>query len=184
MNTFADATRELEQLTGTPGRAGTGPMGDALDGVLLFDAKPNAGVELVTTHHARFRSAGAYLFVYEHGHGFRPDVVGIAPTEDKLDLVRRVQTDAANYGHDNDAVIAWLRELDRDEPFELIGAGLDFVEGGFTSPVRDRAKLAQRLYSFCPDFVDQGIGLTEEGEPHELIERYFSEHRFFFFWWD
>src|SRR5262249_43216843 len=115
---------------------------------------------------------------------FKADVVGLAPTQDKFDVVRRVQTETANYDHDNDTVIAWLREIDRDDPFRLVGAGMDFVEGEFEAPIQDRRKLAQRIYSFCPDFVDQGIGLSEKGEPHALVERYFARHRAFFFWWD
>lgn len=81
-------------------------------------------------------------------------------------------------------VIAWLEEIDRDDPLEVTGAGLDFVEGAFRAPVKDRGRLAKRIHSFCPDFVDQGIGLTQKGEPHALIESHFCANRDFFFWWD
>jgi hypothetical protein len=155
-----------------------------LDGVVLFETLPNGARGLLAQNQARFRQSGTYLFLYERGFGIKPDVVGIAPTQDQFDLVRRVQTDAANYGHDNAAVIAWLRDLDRDEPFDLSGAGMDFVEGSFRNPVKNPASLAVRIYSFCPDFVDQGLGLAERGEPHALIEKYFASNLAFFFWWD
>ena len=72
----------------------------------------------------------------------------------------------ANYGHDNAAVIAWLRALHAKQPFALTGAGRDFVEGRFVEPVRDPEALAEIVHAFCPDFFNQGLGLMEEGEPH------------------
>jgi hypothetical protein len=180
VHSFEEAAAEVGRLTGAKGHAGED---GTLDGVLLFDIKGSAA-EFVSKNGGRFRPGGAYLFVYEHGFGRHPDVVGLASTTDKFDLVRRVQTDGANYGHDNAAVITWLREIDGDDPFELTGAGRDFVEGFFRAKVTDRKRLAVRIYAFCPDFVDQGIGLTEKGEPHALIEGYFASNQEFFFWWD
>ena len=182
--TFADAVAQVEVLTGAKGRDGKSPDGEPLDGVVLFDVKGERGLDLVMSHRDRLRPAGAYLFLYDHGFGTAPDVVALAPTSDKLDVVRRAQTDGINYGHDNAAVGAWLRELDRDEPFDITGAGLDFVEGRFLAPVKDRTKLAERIHAFCPDFVDQGLGLSERGEPHALIQKYFASNVEFFFWWD
>jgi hypothetical protein len=182
--TFSEAVADVERLTGSRGERGESPSGERMEGVVVFETRRNAGFDLVAANQARLRPSGSFFFVYEHGHGFKPDVVGLAPTQDKFDVVRRVQTETANYEHDNKAVIAWLREVDRDDPFRLVGAGMDFVEGEFEAPIQDLRRLAQRIYTFCPDFVDQGIGLTEKGEPHALIERYFTRHRAFFFWWD
>src|SRR5262245_55158904 len=126
-HTFAEAVSDLERITGAKGRPAVSPDEEPLDGVVFFETKPDVGARLVASNRARLRPSGAYLFLYDHGFGVKPDVVGLAPTSDKFDVVRRTRTDAANYGHDNAAVIAWLRELDREEPFELTGAGLDFV---------------------------------------------------------
>ena len=142
------------------------------------------GLPLVKAHQARFLAMGAYLFVAEHGFNLKKDSVALAATTDQFEAIRLAGSDAANYDHDNAQVIAWLRELDKAEPFVMTGAGMDYVEGYFTGPVRDPHTLARRIYSFCPDFVDQGIGLAEKGEPHELIVKYFRTTREFFFWWD
>jgi Domain of unknown function (DUF4253) len=182
--TYAGAIAELERLTGSKGQPVESPAEGNLEGVLAFQTKPGEGLDLVKRHHPRLRTAGAFLFLHDHGFGKGPDVVGVAPATDKFDLIRRVQTNGVNYGHDNRAVIAWLREMDRDEPLEVIGAGFDFVEGFFRAPVKDRPRLARRIHAFCPDFVEQGIGLGEEGEPHALIEAYYRSNRDFFFWWD
>jgi hypothetical protein len=65
----------------------------------------------------------------------------------------------------------------------VTGAGLDFVQGSFASTVKDARALAERIHAFCPDFVEQGLGLQDDGPPHELIVRHFQEDRSFFLWW-
>jgi hypothetical protein len=40
------------------------------------------------------------------------------------------------------------------------------------------------LTRFCPDFVDQGIGLEQTGEAHALSGLYFASNRDFFYEWD
>ncbi|HVR18688.1 MAG TPA: DUF4253 domain-containing protein [Polyangiaceae bacterium] len=142
------------------------------------------GLAHVKANQARFLAMGAYLFVADHGFNLKKDSVALAATTDQFEVIRLAGSDAANFGHDNAQVIAWLRELDKAEPFVVTGAGTDYVEGYFTGPVRDPHTLADRIYSFCPDFVDQGIGLAEKGEPHELIVKHFRTTREFFFWWD
>jgi hypothetical protein len=58
------------------------------------------------------------------------------------------------------------------------------VEGAFSGPVRDPAALAHNIYTFCPDFWNQGLGLTQHGPPEEGIAKYFSTEGYFYFWWD
>jgi hypothetical protein len=93
-------------------------------------------------------------------------------------------TSAPNYGHDNAAILTWLRAIDRDDPFSLTGAGSDSIEGEFTNLVQNPSPLAKNIYAFCPDFVTQGLALTEKGAPEDLIVRYFQKNRYVFFWWD
>jgi hypothetical protein len=143
------------------------------------------GLALVKQHRERFLHQGATLFLREHGFGLRHDTLALAPSDDKFEVIRIAQTDAANYGHDNDDLIAWLRELDAADPFTLLGAGFDFVEGSFDAPVRDPDAVGKKVYTFCPDFWEQGIGLEAEGEePEPGIAAYFRAERAFFFWWD
>lgn len=150
--------------------------------VLMF--RVDDGASVVEAERSRLLNYGAYLFIAEHGFERDKDILGLAQTTDKFRVVQLMDTDGANYGHDNVDLIAWLRDLDQAEPFELIGAGFDYVEGFFKQDVRDPHALAHRIYDFCPDFVDQGLGLTQEGTPEELIVRHFAGSRSFFFWWD
>ena len=98
-------------------------------------------------------------------------------------MVRPIGTNG-NRAHDSAHVLAWLRKLDRAEPFVLSGVGYDFVEGAFVAPVRDPVALAHNVYAFCPDFWNQGLGLFNDGPPEEGIARYFTSARDFFLWRD
>ncbi len=56
-------------------------------------------------------------------------------------------------------------------------AGFDYMEGFFTAPVKDPEALARRMYQFCPDIVDQGVG-TVNKLAREL------RNGSLYFWWD
>src|SRR5262245_35023004 len=92
---FAEAAAEVEALTRAKGRDGLSSDGERLDGVLLFELHGDSAA-LITAHRDRLLRAGAYLFLYEDGFGRSPDMIGLAPTTDKFDLVRRVRTDGIN----------------------------------------------------------------------------------------
>ena len=76
-----------------------------------------------------------------------------------------------------DALSARVKELEADQPFVLTGIGFDYMEGHFTTPVKDPGGLAIRMYQFCPDIVDQGVG-TVEKLAAEL------QNGSLYFWWD
>jgi hypothetical protein len=67
--------------------------------------------------------------------------------------------------------------MEKTQPFELTEAGFDFCAGRFTTPVKDAKALAKRMYEFCPDIVDQGVGDLPKLEA-ELTKG------MFFLWWD
>ena len=163
---------------------------------------PGSALGLVANRQAHFASMGAFIFVVSHGSPSvtvwpdgdpgrevvefegRPQVVALLPTTDKFEVVRLVGT-SRNRPHDSGAVSTWVRELDRTQSFALLGAGIDFVEGFFLSPVGDPVALAHNVHAFCPDFWHQGLGLSQPAQsPEAGIASYFEAERYFFFWWD
>jgi hypothetical protein len=188
---FPAVVRDLERVTGSHGHPGRKLDERDLTSLTVFDVTSSelGGVpaRMVEQHQSRVLAAGAYLFVVddfdEHGGNHRYQLA-VAKTADQFEVVRLVGTDAANYGHMNSEVVAWLRAIHAAEPLRITGAGQDYVEGTFLSSVRDGASLAKQIHSFCPDFVDQGIGLGQQGPPEQLIQAYFRTNRAFFFWWD
>jgi Domain of unknown function (DUF4253) len=60
----------------------------------------------------------------------------------------------------------------------LTGIGFDWIEGRFTTDLRDPAALARRFYSFCPDIVDQGT------ETISALVDELRRSRHLYCWWD
>ena len=104
--------------------------------------------------------------------------IGVFPTADKGEAIAAMQTNGQNYGIGPSYIVEWLRKLDAEQPFILTGVGLDFVAGRFLSPVKGAAKLAKRMYDFCPDAVDQGHGSVE------ALADALKTSQEFGFWWD
>jgi hypothetical protein len=106
-----------------------------------------------------------------------PELIGLLPTTDKYAVMAAMDTNGDNFDIGTAGVIAWMKELELEQPFVLTGIGFDYMEGFFTSPVKDPAALARRMYQFCPDIVDQGVG---------SIEKLADELRIgnLYFWWD
>jgi hypothetical protein len=129
--------------------------------------------------HKDFLAEGFYLCRYDQnfGIGGKPDRVALLPTADKYEVIATMGTSAGNYGIGTAGVIAWLKELEREHPFVLSGIGFDYLEGEFRMPPDDPQAMAERMYEFCPDIVDQGT---------ETVANLATELRAgrLYFWWD
>jgi len=90
--------------------------------------------------------------------------------EDPWRIVDLKATDGANYGFQTHDIIAWLQQLSARCKFELTGAADDWVALRFETLPPDICAFAQEVYEFCPDSVDQGIGLMSEEDDPELFE--------------
>jgi uncharacterized protein DUF4253 len=178
---FTDAVRALERLAGgaaTP-LVGTDSVGDALVTEGFAVSVPSGRAErLVAAAQPKFLEQGFYLFRTEHGINGRPDRVALFPRRDPYEILRLLGTNGANYGIGPDSIVAWLRSLRRDQPFVLTGIAFDWLEGRFTTPLRDPDALARRFYAFCPDIVDQGTGSVA------ALARELERSAQLYCWWD
>jgi hypothetical protein len=141
---------------------------------------PHTRVEaLLRRAHTNFLAKGAYLFRYDQsfGIGGAPDKMGLLPTTNKYDVMAVLETNGANMEIYTADVIAWMKQLEAEQPFVLTGIGMDYMEGYFTTPVKDPSGLAKRMYKFCPDIVEQGVG-TVNALAGELKKQKL------YFWWD
>ncbi|WZO98274.1 DUF4253 domain-containing protein [Isosphaeraceae bacterium EP7] len=87
---------------------------------------------------------------------------------DKYQALREAGTNGANYDLDTDAVIGHLREWDAKYGIELSDASSDSVVVLFDRLPDDAGSLADDVYAFCPDTVDQHFGCFKEMlEMHE-----------------
>lgn len=154
---YKTALSEIERLTGAKPIVGNRP------GQYTFELEAAAATSFLESHHTRFLESGCSVFLYDQhfGYGGRPDELWILPTKDKFAVIAFTGVAAPNYEIDNYIVIRWLQKLERDHPFSLIGCGDDFLSGLFLIPIWNPDDMAERMYAFCPDIVDQGTGTVE-----------------------
>jgi hypothetical protein len=171
---FKTALAEIERLSGTKPAAGD------RRGLYTFELDATAAKSFLESHQTRFFESGCFIFLYDQhfGYGGRPDELWVLPTRDKFAVMAFTGVAAPNYEIDNYIVIRWLKKLDRDHPFLLTGCGEDFLSGQFAAPISDPDDLAEKMYVFCPDIVDQGTG-TVEALAAEL-----RKTNQLYFWWD
>lgn len=170
---FQKVLREVEKLCGTKPE----PLGN-VDGGSSFNVPRALAEKLLAEHHQPLLKRGAYLFRSHRDHQEVQDTVSLLPTRDFTDLIRVFQTNGANYDLMPADIAKWLQKLSSQQPFVITGAGWDWLEGRFTSPIKSARKLAHQLYKFCPDIVDQGVGSVKD------LARLLEKDGYFFFWWD
>ena len=73
------------------------------------------------------------------------------PTAEKYAAIRSIGTNGNNCGHNTHDVIAWLQEMEEQNPFRLLAAMHDGMEGEFLNEVQNAEELARRMLEFCPD---------------------------------
>ena len=180
---FPGAVRALERLAGATASplTGTDTLGQtiATPGVAV-DVRSARAEQLVAGAQQRFLDRGFFLFRSEQHFGIRNqlDRVALFPRPDPYEILHLMGTNGANYGIGSDSIVTWLRALERDQPFVLTGIGFDWLEGRFTSAIRDPGLLASRFHAFCPDIVDQGTGTVA------ALEDELRRSLHLYCWWD
>jgi hypothetical protein len=177
---FQQAIKEATALLGAqPQPLRSLGENDELTGGVSFNVPQKKIEAILRKAHADFLAKGSYLFRYDQNYniGDKPDQVGLLPTTDKFAVMAAMETNGDNYEIGTAGVIAWMKELEQEQPYILTGIGFDYMEGHFTGSVKDPQGLAKRMYQFCPDIVDQGVGtvskLAQELKKGSL-----------YFWWD
>lgn len=79
-----------------------------------------------------------------------------------VDELRSKHTNGGNYDVTTEDIIARLQEWDTKYGIETSGIAHDSVIVSFKSVPEDTRALADEIYQFCPDTVDQHFGCFEE----------------------
>jgi hypothetical protein len=177
---FQQAIKDAAALLGSqPQPLRSIAEGVEVKGGVSFNVSQDKVEAALRNAHKDFLARGFYLFRYEQNFkiGGKPDNVGLLPTSDPYAVMAVMDTNGDNYNIGTDGVIAWMRELHQEQPFILTGIGFDYLEGHFTGPVKDPEALAKRMYQFCPDIVDQGVGSVND------LARELQKGTLYF-WWD
>jgi ankyrin repeat protein len=127
-------------------------------------------------------------YVTEARLGIGCDRLALLPTDDKYAVLACLGPGAGGIPFH----VRWLKELEREQPFELAGAGYDTLKIRFTAPVRDGERLARRVLhlgpkgGWRPDEVGVSVGgkLTQTGSARELTAALRRGRPTLRLWWD
>jgi Domain of unknown function (DUF4253) len=102
--------------------------------------------------------------------GKETDEVVVLKTDDPYAMVRLRRSDGGNYGITTEDIIdrltAWRQMCD----FTVVGASRDWVALVFSRLPERICWFAEEVYQFCPDTVDQGVGLSRKRDDPERFE--------------
>jgi hypothetical protein len=78
----------------------------------------------------KFYNKGYTLFKIDQNFNInhKPDVMGIAKTKDKYEILKGVRTGGINYDIDNDSLLKIIKVFDDKYALDLIGASGDYCE--------------------------------------------------------
>ncbi|GMN07184.1 DUF4253 domain-containing protein [Croceitalea sp. MTPC5] len=143
-----------------------------------FEINGDNSLDLVLRLKDKLKPMGYYVFRSEQNFGYSKDKIAVIKTEDQFDILRYQATNGGNYDIDTDSIINELKRWDEKYNLEILGADFDWVEGQFLNPPKNFTALADKMYEFCPDIVDQGTGDIE------TLEEELSQSNQLFLWWD
>jgi len=125
----------------------------------------------------KLRSENKYIFICESiGNEYK--IGFIVNTSNPFEIIEFYQTNGANYDIETKDIIAKLQKWHSEFGIKIVSIGSDFCECEILNKNIDYNNLANEVYEFCPDIVEQGTESIEQLE-HELIKT-----GRIFLWWD
>jgi len=125
----------------------------------------------------KLRQDGKYIFITEIAHnGYKVGLTGA--TSDPYQLMEFAETNGANYDIETSHIIDRYKKWDSEFGIIPIGIGFDFCECQIKNKSLDFKKLADEVYEFCPDVVEQGT------ETVEALEEEMKRTGTIYLWWD
>jgi hypothetical protein len=144
---------------------------EAADGISVPTTPDD--VEVFINQHQSALLARSYRAFWSNSRdrrGLHQDEMVVFKTTDHYDIVRLRQTDGANYDIFNEDILSRLEAWSKICKFDIVGAAGDWVCLVFKALPKDICAFAKDVYKFCPDSVDQGVGLKSEVDDPEMFE--------------
>jgi ankyrin repeat protein len=174
---YKKLVRDLSELTSTKAQRLEGAKGP-ITGGHAFPMSANQAEVLVGEQQTRFLASNAFIFAISGQNGTPiGDALAVLPTTDPLQVVAAVGTEGPNSKVDTKMIVEWLKKLDTEQSFRLIGISADFVKGQFTEPVKNALTVAKKIARLCPDAEETPKAL------HTAAQR-IKQTGEFFLWWD
>jgi hypothetical protein len=173
---FKDVLGELGQLTAMmPEKIEL--EDDTVKGAAAFLVDEDLGRKIIEEQQANFLSRGAYIFLSQDVTERNGACIVAVPTTDRYEAIAAIQTNGANSGVTTAEIITWLKNLEKDEPFQLSEITPDLIRGRFQNEAEAPLELMRDINKLCPD-GDTGEELTE------AQAKQWASQRMLFLWWD
>jgi hypothetical protein len=142
-----------------------------------FSVRTKRAIETVDALSGKLRARGFLIFRSRRNYGNVPDRVTVVKGNSSYDILKRQKTESANFHLDTKAIIAWLKEQQKQGSFVIVGAGPDWVEARFVKQPQNMPAFAKKIYAFAPDTVSAEAGTLEK-----LAKKMTRTNRFFLVW--
>lgn len=151
-----------------------------LEDALQFDYEVTAdNSNDYETLRTTLKQRGYLLFKSEESFGSGSDKYAVLKTSDQFDIVQFRATNGQNYDISNDSVLRKLHMWYKQQPFEITGAGPDWLEVHLDKLSASSAMtFAGEVHEFCPDPAEEGAE-TVENLAAEMMET-----KKLLLWWD
>jgi hypothetical protein len=150
--------------------------GEKPDAISIQTTEENAR-RIVLDNLDYFKNQGKYIFIY--GIGNTGHIVGLTgATSDPYQLMEYAETNGLNHDIEPKHIIEKYKKWDKEFGIVPFGIGFDYCECQIKNTNIDYQKLAQEVYEFCPDVVEQGT------QTIEVLEKELRSTGTIYLWWD
>lgn len=133
--------------------------------------------ECLQQYQQAFIDKNKYLFISElSSNGYNLSI--IPNINDGYVLLKKIKTHSVKLKISTNDIIEKLKKWDATFGIQIIGAGIDYCEASIKNLALDYNALANEVYQFCPDVVEQGT------ETIEALATEMQTKKSIFLWWD
>ena len=100
----------------------------------------------------------------------KSEEIVVLRTADHYSIIEIRHPSGANYDVSTNDLMDRLKGWEASCQFQIVGAASSWVAIQFDTLPENICRLAEEIYQFCPDTVDQGVGLTRESDDPETFE--------------
>jgi hypothetical protein len=106
----------------------------------------------------RLKSRKYMVFLIESINALKTDKLAVIKGTDPYDILTIMHTNGDDDDVSHEDVVNKLKQWAKRCPFEIVGAGNDWVEIEFRIMPRDLKAFVEEVYEFSPDAVGEGAG--------------------------
>ncbi|MEM9674381.1 MAG: DUF4253 domain-containing protein [Bacteroidota bacterium] len=149
-----------------------------LPGVCFPIESKQVGLKVIRKIRSKVEKKGYRLFLCDGNNLGDKNKIAIIRCNDEFTPLVYMQTNGINHGVETYELISHLDSLNETLDLKLIGTDFDWCEFEIRKDPNDWHQLAEKLYEFCPGFVEQRTGDIR------TLEAEIKEHKRLYYWFD